>query len=356
MSYPRLSQSQMDGALQLDLYTYGLAGYESVVQYFAEYPIGAAEALFSWQATAGAVYTLQSTSFNDPAALLVYDQSGNAIVEDDATGLPGSDHATFIAAYGGTYYVSPSWRQGKVEGQQGVTLSVYEDVTPVGKPVIAGNEAANILTGTSAAENILGGGGADTLRGLRGDDYFDGGTGLDTAIYADLRTRYEVRSFGDRFLVTEPTGTDGRDLMSNVERLAFQDASVALDIDGNGGKAFRIYQAAFNRIPDEAGVGFWIYQLDQGATLESIAGGFIESAEFRSIYGDAPSNFDVVYRFYLNVLHREPDAGGLDFWVNVLDSNLATRAQALIGFSESRENYLQLIGGMTNGIPYDPWL
>ena len=55
MSYPRLSQGQMDGALQLDLVTYGLAGYESVVQYYAEYPIGAAEALFSWHAAAGAV-------------------------------------------------------------------------------------------------------------------------------------------------------------------------------------------------------------------------------------------------------------------------------------------------------------
>ena len=355
MSYPRLSKSQMDGALELDLLSYGLAGYESAVQYYAEYPIGAAEALFRWEAAAGAVYTLQSTSYNDPGVLLVYDQSGSAIAEDDATGLPGSDHATFVAPYGGTFYVSPGWRQGSGDRQQGVTLSVYEDLNPAGAPVIAGSDAGDFLAGTAGAEDLYGRAGNDQLRGLAGDDYIDGGPGLDTAIYGRPRSQYDIRQFGDRFLVIEPLGTDGRDLVSNIERLAFQDLSVALDVDGAGGKAFRIYQAAFNRAPDPAGLGFWIHQLDQGASLEGIAAGFIDSAEFRSLYGSAPSNYEVVYRFYQNVLHREPDAGGLDFWVHVLDANQATRAQALIGFSESAENYLQLIGAMSNGIAYDPW-
>jgi hypothetical protein len=350
MSYPRLSQSQMDGALQLGLYTYGLAGYESVVQYVAEYPIGAAEAIFSWQAAAGAVYTVQSTSYYEPGLLRVYDQAGNPVVDDDATGLPGSDHLTFIAPYSGIFYISPSWVQGTVQG-----LSVYEDLNTVGLPVSAGSEAGDSLNGTPGGEILMGRGGADTLHGQGGDDYFEGGTGLDVSVYGQLRDTYEILSFGDRYLVLDPSGADGRDLMSNVERLAFPDISVAFDVDGAAGKAFRIYQAAFNRAPDASGLGFWIYQLDHGASLEGIAAGFIDSAEFRSIYGTSPSNYEVVYRFYQNVLHREPDAGGLDFWVQVLDANLATRAQVLIGFSESAENYLQLIGTMGNGIAFDPW-
>lgn len=355
MSYPQLSQMRMDSALQLDLTTYGLAGYESVAQYFVEFPIGSAEALFSWQATAGAVYTLQSSSYHDPGVLLAYDQAGNAIVEDDGTGIAGSDHATFIAPYSGTFYVSPGWREGSEEGQHGVTLSVYEDLNPVGMPVIGGSAQGELLTGGAGAENLFGNAGDDILRGLGGDDYLDGGSGVDLAIYSNPRGNYEVRSYGDRFLLTDFSGADGRDLMSNVERLVFPDMSVAVDVDGAAGKAFRIYQAAFNRAPDPWGLGFWIYQMDRGLSLEAIAGGFIDSAEFRSIYGNAPSNFEVVYRFYQNVLHREPDASGLDFWVHVLDANLATRAQVLIGFSESPENYLQLIGSMTNGIPYTPW-
>jgi hypothetical protein len=355
MSYPRLSQIQMDSAPQLELTTYGLAGYESAVQYFAEFPIGAAEAIFSWQAMAGAAYTVQSTSYNDPGALLVYDRAGNVIMEDDGTGLPGSDHATFVAPYSGTFYVKPAWRQGGGEGQHGVTLSVYEDISPAGAPAIGGSGLGETLVGTAGAENLQGYGGDDTLLGQGGDDFLDGGPGVDRALFAGRRSNYDVRSYGDRYLLTDLTGGDGRDLAFNVERLLFQDGSVAVDVDGAGGKASRIYQAAFNREPDLVGLGFWIYQLDHGLSLEAIAGGFINSDEFRGIYGSAPSNYDVVYRFYLNVLHREPDASGLEFWVHVLDAGLATRAQVLIGFSESPENYLQLIGSMTNGIPYTPW-
>lgn len=355
MSYPKLSQMQMDGASQLALTTYGLAGYESVAQYFAEYPIGAAEAIFRWEGTAGAVYTVQASSYTDPGVLLIYDRAGNPIVEDDGTGIPGSDHATFIAPYSGDYFISPGWLQGSGAGQHGVTLSVYEDVSPVGAPVIGGGALGEVLVGTAGAENIYGNAGNDILRALGGDDYLDGGPGRDQAVFGGPRASYEVRSYGDRFLLTDLVSGEGRDLLSNIERLAFQDMSVALDVDGSGGKAFRIYQAAFDRSPDMTGLGFWIYQLDNGLSLEAIAGGFIDSAEFRSIYGTSPSNYEVVYRFYQNVLHREPDAGGLDFWVQVLDAGLATRAQVLIGFSESPENYIQLIGSMGNGIPFAPW-
>lgn len=355
MSYLRLSQMRMDNAPQLDLTTYGLAGYESVARYFAEFPIGAAEAIFSWQAMAGAAYTLQSSSYVDPGVLLVYDAAGNAIGEDDGAGISGSDHLTFIAPYSGTFYVSPGWRQGSGEGQQGVTLSVYEDLGPMDGQVFSGGPQNDFLTGTSGAENLYGGAGDDRLHGLDGDDYLDGGVGHDLAFYGKARANYEVRAFGDRFLVTDLAGNEGRDMLANMERLVFPDMSVAVDVDGAGGKAFRLYQAALNRSPDIQGLGFWIYALDHGTSLESVANGFIGSAEFRSIYGDTPSNADLVYRFYLNVLHREPDASGLEFWVRALDLNIATRAQVLLGFSESPENYLQLIGSMDNGFQFIPW-
>lgn len=355
MSYPRLSQTRMDNAPQLDLTTYGLAGYESVARYFAEFPIGAAEAIFSWQGLAGAAYMVQSSSYIDPGVLLVYDAAGNAISEDDNTGVPGSDHLTFIAPYSGTFYISPGWRQGSGEGQHGVTLSVYEDLGPIEMPVISGSAQGDVLTGTGGPENLYGGLGDDRLRGMGDDDYLDGGMGQDLAFYANPRVNYEVRAFGDRFLVTDFAGSDGRDMLANIERLVFPDMSVAVDVDGPGGKAFRLYQAALNRSPDMEGLGFWIYHMDRGYSLEGVADGFINSAEFRSIYGANPSNYDLVYRFYLNVLHREPDASGLEFWVRALDLNIATRAQVLVGFSESPENYLQLIGNMDNGFQFTPW-
>lgn len=354
MSYPRLSQVRMDGASHLHMTTYGLAGYESVANYYAQYPIGAADAVFRWQAVAGAVYTLQSTSYGDPDVLLVYDQTGNVIAEDDASGLLGSDHLTFVAPYSGAFYVHPSWRQGAGEGQHGVTLSVYEDVSRADVPVVAGTGNDDILEGTAADENIFGRGGADRLRGHGGDDYFDGGLGLDTVVYSAARARYEISAFGDRTLVIDPTGSDGRDLMSNIERLAFPDLSVAVDIDGTAGKATRLYQAAFNRAPDPEGLGFWIHYMDRGASLESVSSWFMGSPEFLQMYGAAPSDEELIYRFYQNVLHREPDSEGLAFWLYILGAGIATRAGVLTGFSESPENYAQVIGSLANGIPFIP--
>jgi serralysin len=49
------------------------------------------------------------------------------------------------------------------------------------------------------------------------------------------------------------------------------------------------------------------------------------------------------------VLHRTPDAGGLQFWVDSLNTGMS-RAEVLIGFSESAENQANVIGSIQNGI------
>jgi len=54
------------------------------------------------------------------------------------------------------------------------------------------------------------------------------------------------------------------------------------------------------------------------------------------------------------VLGRAPDAGGLAFWVNQLDGGTITRPDTLIGFSESTENQMALIGVLQQGIEYLP--
>lgn len=361
MSYPtipyytNLSAYEMANAPHLPLYSYGSAGYENAVQYSANYAGAAGKAVFSFNAVAGAVYTLQSTSYRDPGTMLVFDDEGYAIAEDDHTGNLGSDHITFVAPYSGTYYVDASWWQGSGSGQQAVTLGIYEDTSTLSGYDIDGTSYSEKLDGTAGNDNMFGKGGADSLFGGRGDDYLDGGTGLDEAFYNGNRSEYTVQAYGDRFLVTDNVGSEGRDLLSNIERINFKDIDVALDVDGNAGEAYRLYQAAFNRAPDKGGLGYWIDRLDHGAALDAIAGGFVGSAEFRTIYGAQPTNLDIVSRFYQNVLHRAPDQAGLDYWVNILNTKQATVAEVLVGFSESNENYTQLIGSMSNGIEYQPW-
>jgi hypothetical protein len=141
---------------------------------------------------------------------------------------------------------------------------------------------------------------------------------------------------------------------TNVKRLEFADKLVGLDIDGNAGQVYRLYQAAFGRKPDPEGLGFHIDAIESdGVTLSRVAQNFINSPEFLSRYG-ALNSTQFVKQLYHNVLHRDPDPAGLSYHVGNLDRGALTRAQVLIGFSESPENQAQVLGDIQNGIPYMP--
>jgi hypothetical protein len=147
------------------------------------------------------------------------------------------------------------------------------------------------------------------------------------------------------------------DIVSNVERVQFTDQNIALDINGVGGQAFRVYQAAFNRQPDLAGLGYWINDLDHGLTLTNVAGGFFQSAEFVALYGSStPTDNVLITKLYQNVLHRQPDQAGFDYWASQLKIGGITQAGVLASFSESPENQVQVLGSIQNGIEYTVWL
>jgi len=147
------------------------------------------------------------------------------------------------------------------------------------------------------------------------------------------------------------SGTDGDDFLNDIERVVFSDHAVALDIDGHGGQAYRLYQAAFNRTPDQDGLGFWIAAMDKGMSLQTVAHGFAMSPEFQAMYGSAPTDAQYVSQLYQNVLHRAGDASGTSFWLDALQHG-HSRDEVLTFFSESPENQAALIGKISNGITY----
>ena len=95
----------------------------------------------------------------------------------------------------------------------------------------------------------------DILRGYGGNDTLDGAGGRDTAFYDGPRANYSVGLVSNNFRVTDRAGTEGTDTLLSVERIKFSDSSVALDINGTAGSAYRLYRAAFDRAPDLPGPG-----------------------------------------------------------------------------------------------------
>lgn len=224
---------------------------------------------------------------------------------------------------------------------------------------LAGNSAAwgagNGLFGfaTAAAapgQNLTGTPGADTLASGPGNDTLDGGAGLDTAVFSALLAAYTLSAAAGGNLVL--SGPDGTDSLTGIERLAFTDASLAFDTGGNAGQVYRLYQAAFDRAPDLAGLGGWIAAMDGGLPLLEVANRFLGSAESQNRYGPAPDNAQFITALYLNVLSRAPDAGGYGYWVNQLASSLQSRSQVLLTFSESAENQAALLPLTSGGMAY----
>jgi hypothetical protein len=189
---------------------------------------------------------------------------------------------------------------------------------------------------------------ADVVASTLGADFMDGSAGIDTVIYQCNRSSFTVTRTAAGWTVSSQA--EGEDTLSNVERLRFGDETLALDISGNAGKAYRLYQAAFDRKPDNDGLKYWIAQLDAGMGLQEVAARFIDSDEFRQLYGTNPNNAGFLTRLYNNVLHRTPDAGGYAWWLDQLNTGAHTQTTALMGFSESPENQASVLGAILNGI------
>lgn len=102
-------------------------------------------------------------------------------------------------------------------------------------------------------------------------------------------------------------------------------------MEGREGSLVRLYSAVFLRLPDQGGFEYW---LGQPLSLRDMAQHFVASAEFESRYGTVTDR-DFVALLYCNVLGRQPDQGGYDYWVNVLETK--PRYSVVIEFSESAE-------------------
>lgn len=161
-----------------------------------------------------------------------------------------------------------------------------------------------------------------------------------------LYQTYQVAGSNGYAVLSDLTaGGSGITLYSHVERLLFNDLVAGFDVgkEQNTGEVYRLYLTVLGRNPetDPIGCGFWIDKLDRNIlSTEQMVSNFLTSTEFVSRFGGTTNTNDAfVNLMYLNLLGRDghPDSG-FHFWLNVLDNNLANRAQVVAGFMESPEN------------------
>ena len=147
--------------------------------------------------------------------------------------------------------------------------------------------------------------------------------------------------------------TDGiiEDEITGYAYLTFQDKDLFIQDDIKGvfdqvtglntdsGQMFRLYNAAFARFPDADGLKYWINNFSSGKDdARAVASSFLISDEFKERYGEDVSNVKYVETLYVNVLGRDYDQAGYNYWLGNLNAGIETRYELLLGFAESAEN------------------
>jgi hypothetical protein len=248
-----------------------------------------------------------------------------------------------------------------------------------GNDVLIGSTEIGLLEG----DIVAGFGGNDVFYGygdpVNSSDCFYGGDGLDTSVYRgkiidysvesanDIWNEFTLKSDGVGLLVTDgASNRDGTDGLIDVERLVFADYGLAFDVDSanSAGGIYRLYQAAFDRHPDLGGLGYWIDAADGGKSAVVMGEDFTWSLEFQSVYDvKITDNYasganvqNLVKGFYHNVLGRDPDASGLNYYTGVIQSYEKTVGRVLAEISDSPENYLLVADDIENGIRYIPYV
>ena len=217
-------------------------------------------------------------------------------------------------------------------------IAILKDIGWAIKPVLVSDDGHTFIAGSGKA----------------GFDQVDGTAGLDTFFINQNRSTLTGKWVDGEYVLSNPATLTSHSL-NGIERVQFADTTLALDVDGVGGQVYRLYQAVFGRTPDAAGLGYWIEQVDNGLSIAQAADQFAASAEFKTLYGAAPTSEEIVTKLYANVLHRAPDQAGFDYWLPILKNNPDLVEEVLVAFSESAENKEQVAKIIGNGFEYEPY-
>lgn len=256
---------------------------------------------FKIQLTANSAYTIDlqgqgssNGTLADPY-LRVYNAQGVQIAENDdvSLGVILDSEVTITASTSGTYYIEAGSFLDSYTGSY--RISVGSSTTSQPFSGAAKNYTVSLAAGASTL-TVLDKVGNDGTRTITG------GTSL---------------TFTDQTVDT-----------SNFVKTAGLSSSQLTEL-------VDLYVAYFNRAPDAMGLDFWGGQLASGASFSTVAAGFASSTEVSAKYPSTLSNADFVTAVYTNVLGRNTDASGFNFWVNALQSGSVTKGNFVLNVVQS---------------------
>jgi hypothetical protein len=108
-----------------------------------------------------------------------------------------------------------------------------------------------------------------------------------------------------------------------------------------------LYQRVLGRAADQKGKDYWLEVLASGVRTETVGISFYGSQEYFDRKGGAEP---FVRSLYENLLHRQPDQEGLDYWVGRLEDRRAAPPDVASGFYLSLESRLDRAARVYNAV------
>lgn len=158
-------------------------------------------------------------------------------------------------------------------------------------------------------------------------------------VRAQSRTGAHVVALHDTFMQALPTPDQYRRWLSTADADGLRAAALGMARSEaySGVIIDDLYRRVLDRSADPGGKEYWLDILASGVRIETVGISFYGSKEYFDRKGGAET---FVRSLYENLLFREADRKGLDYWVGMLQDRRATPADVASGFYLSLESRL----------------
>lgn len=227
----------------------------------------------------------------------------------------------------------------------------------IGQPVFVQSNGVNVgkpvpnmwIAKGTIIENAITGTGNDILIGNGIANLLDGNLGIDTVLISANLAQYAVNKVANQsYDVTENSNTSNQDQLNNIERLVFNDAKLALDLDGHAGRVAKLLGAVFGAsfVSNQEYVGIGLIEADR---LE-----YQQLADYALSARGFTNHDKLVTTLWANLFGNVPSEIEKAPYIKMLDNGEISTGSLTIIAAESTANLqnINLIGLTESGIAY----
>ncbi len=266
----------------------------------------------------------------------------------------GPAHGQLQLQPNGTFVYTPT---ANFAGTDSFSFAASDGMTEssVASVQISISPVVDNIIGTTSNDSLVGFSDADIFVGKAGDDSIWGGDGVDTAIFTATRSQYQIDRTSAQLTVRDLQGAEGSDQLVSIERLQFQDQSLAFDLDGDAGTAAKILGAigGVSAMQNKEYAGIALDLLAKGMSAEQLA-----EVAINAVLAGNVNATRVVELIFQNVVGTAPDGASLALYTGMLDRGELGIGQlgVLAANTDLNQQHIDIVGLAQSGLDYLPVL